>query len=290
MYKRILVPLDGSERAERALAYAQTIAARLHSEVVLLTVSAPDASLELPLRAYLEKKTGELASSGVEASPLLMQGDAAGEILNLAETNYVDLIIISAHGGSGATRWALGNVASKVLQKSRVATIVTRSSGTDVIPVEQELGSILVMLDGSRFAEAIIPHVESLAQAMDSEISLLRVIEPITLPRLAAYSQWVDWAKYEKDLAAEAESDAKLYLSNMELALEAKGLKVSAAWLSGKPAQAILEYAADRSAGLMALSTHGFSGIARWAYGSVASRVIEGSSRSLLLVRPTADA
>jgi nucleotide-binding universal stress UspA family protein len=76
----------------------------------------------------------------------------------------------------------------------------------------------------------------------------------------------------------------------MELALQAKGLKVSAAWLWGKPAQSILEYAADRSAGLIALSTHGFSGIARWAYGSVASRVIEGSPRSLLLVRPPADA
>ncbi|MBE0431482.1 MAG: universal stress protein [Dehalococcoidia bacterium] len=286
MYKRILVPLDGSELAERALAYARAIAVRSHSEVVLLTVSAPDDTLELPLRAYLEKQTGELSSSGVEASPLIVQGDAAEEILNLAETNYVDLIIISAHGRSGATRWNLGNIASKVLQKSPIPTILIRSSGADAVPIEKELGSILVTLDGSRFAEAVIPYAVGLAEAMDSEIALLRIIEPVTLPRLAGYGQWVDWDKYERDLSAQAQSEARIYLDNVELGLQARGLKVSSTSLSGKPAQAILQYAEDRSVGLIALSTHGFSGIARWAYGSVASRIIEGSPRPVLLVRP----
>jgi nucleotide-binding universal stress UspA family protein len=287
MYERILVPLDGSELAEGALPYAEGIATRLGSEVILLTVSAPGDCLERPLGAYLEKKAGELLSSGVAASPLVVEGDAASEILNLAEQNHVGLIIISTHGRSGISRWALGNIANKVLRASHIPTLLIKSSGSETVSAGKALGSILVPLDGSQFAEAIIPYVEGLAQVMDSEVTLLRVIEPVRLPHLAGYGQWVDWEKYEKDLLAEAEKEANRYLDSQERALRDKGVKVSAISLLGKPAETILQYADDNSCSLIALSTHGFSGMTKWAYGSVASRIIEGSSEPVLLVRPS---
>ena len=287
MYERILVPLDGSELAERALPYAEGIALRLHSEVILLTVSALGDCLERLLRAYLENKAGELLSSGVKASPLVVEGDTANEILNLAEKNHVDLIIISTHGRSGISRWALGNVANKVLRASHIPTLLIKSSELETVSAGKVLGNILVPLDGSQFAEAIIPYVEGLAQGMDSEVALLRVIEPIKLPNLAAYGQWVDCEKYEKSLLTEAEKEAKRYLSNQECALQDKGVKVSSISLLGKPTQTILQYAEDNFFSLIALSTHGFSGITKWAYGSVASNIIEGSTKPVLLVRPS---
>jgi len=288
MYERILVPLDGSELAERALTYAGAIAKRLKSEIVLLTVCAPGGCLERPLTAYLEKKADELVSLGAKASPLVVEGDAAEEILNLAEANYVGLIVVSTHGFSGISRWAMGNVANKVLQKSHTPTLVVKAGESEGVSGENGLGSILVSLDGSHFAEAIIPYVEGLARGMDSEAALVTVVEPVKLPRMESYGHWVDFDKYEEDLANEAEAKAKRYLDGQEVALREKGVRVSSTVLSGRPAESILQYAEDTSVGIIALSTHGYSGITRWAYGSVAFKIVECSSTPVLLVRPQA--
>ena len=192
MYERILVPLDGSELAERALSYAGAIAKRLKSEIVLLTVCAPGGDLERPLRAYLEKQAEELVSMGAKASAVVMEGDAAEEILSLAEANYAGLIVVCAHGLGGSSRWAMGNVASKVLQKSQTPTLLVKPGGPKPALDENGLGSILVSLDGSHFAEAIIPYVEVLVRGMDSEVSLVTVVDPVKLPRLESYGHWVD--------------------------------------------------------------------------------------------------
>jgi nucleotide-binding universal stress UspA family protein len=286
MYERILVPLDGSELAEGAIPYAEAIATKSGGEVLLFTVCTPGDCLERPLRAYLDKKRDQFSSSGVRASSLVATGDVATEILDSAERNAVSLIIISTHGYSGVSRWALGNVANKVLRSSRIPTLLVRASEGATAPVMENLRTILVPLDGSIFAEAIVPYAETLALSMDSNVVLLRIVEPVKLPRLDSYGHWLDLEKYEKDLQAEAESKARLYLSEKEIALRQTGVRVSSIYLLGYPAQTILEYAEAQPAGLTALSTHGFSGVTRWAYGSVASRIVEGSSRPVLVVRP----
>lgn len=286
MYERILVPLDGSELAERALPYAEGIAKRMRSEVVLITVCASCDGLGRSLKVYVDKKAEELSSSGVRAHSLLVQGDAASEILNSAEKSCIGLIIISTHGRTGVSRWALGSVANKVVQGSHIPTLLIKSSESETASADKELRSILVSLDGSHFAEAIIPYVEVLAQGMDSEVALLRVVEPVKLPRLHLYGHGGDLEEYEKEISAEAEREAKRYLSEQERALQGKGVKVTSTSLPGNPPQTILQYADHNSVSLIALSTHGFSGITRWAYGSVASRVIESSSKPVLLVRP----
>ena len=71
-----------------------------------------------------------------------------------------------------------------------------------------------------------------------------------------------------------------------ESALKAEGVKVSSALLQGKSAETILQYAEDNSVSVIALATHGFSGVAKWIYGSVASKIVMGSSRPILIVRP----
>lgn len=82
--QRTLVPLDGSELREGALSYAEGVAIGLPSEVILLTVCAEADWLERLLRAYLEEKAGQLLSLGIKASPSVVQGDAAKEILDFA--------------------------------------------------------------------------------------------------------------------------------------------------------------------------------------------------------------
>ena len=286
MYERILVPLDGSELAEGALPYVEEVAARLNSEVILFTVCVAGDCLERPMRAYLEKKAGELESLEIKASLLVAEGNVANEILDFAEKNNIGLIIISTHGRSGISRWALGSIANKVMQGSRIPILLIRSSKPEAVLAEKELQNILVPLDGSRFAEGVIPYVEGLAGGMNSEVTLLRVIEPIEHPSFARHAVEFDEGKYVKALMSTAERKAKRYLSKIERALRDEDVEVSSALLVGKPTQTILQYADDNSVSLIALATHGFSGITRWAYGSVASKIIEGSSMPILLVRP----
>jgi len=286
MYERILVPLDGSELAEGALPYVEGLAGRLHSEVILFTVRVPGDWLELPLRAYLEKRAGDLQSLGIKASPLVVQGNAANEILDFAEKNDINLIIISTHGHTGPSIWPLGSITNKVLQKSRIPILLIRSRELEAVFREKELRKILVPLDGSQFAEGIVPYVEGLTKGMDNEVILIRIIERVQIPDVVRYTAGFDEKRYEKELTARAEREAKRYLSKKESALRNKGVKVSSTSLLGMPAQTILQYAEDNSVSLIALSTHGFSGITKWAYGSVASKIIESSSKPVLLVRP----
>jgi len=283
MYEKILVPLDGSELAEQAIPYVEQMAQRLRSEVILITVCLPGEPLERALTEYVERRAEKIQSLGVKTRSLCIEGEPATSIINFAEKNKVGLIVISTHGKTGVSHWPLGSIASKVVQGSHMPVFLVRSSHPGKTPADKELRNILVTLDSSRFSEAIIPYVEKLAKSMNSEVTLLRVIESAKLPQLAAYR---DREKYEKEFMAKMEREAERYLDKKKTALAGKRIKVNSAFLTGKPVETILQYSEEKSFNLVALTTHGFSGITKWAYGSVASKIIEGSPKPVLLVRP----
>ena len=282
MYEKIVVPLDGSELAEQAIPYAVMMAKEFQSEVILLTTSEPEGRFEHPLQAYMEKQTKALKSLKITAGFVCLHGNPAAEILKFAEDNGINLIVISTHGCTGDRCWPLGSIANKVVQRSSIPTLLIRPS-QPVEHIEKNLRKILLALDGSPVAEKIMPYVESLAKRMGSEVILFRAIEPISMPFEASYRYRKE---YEEAFVANAEKESKAYLSEHEGKLRDKGLKVISAVMKGKPDHAILQYAEDHSVSLIALTTHGFSGIAKWAYGSVAARIIEGSTKPILLMRP----
>lgn len=281
MYRTLLVPLDGSELAEQALPYVLKIAQSFESEVVLLTVCPPGDPLKHVLAEYLEKKAEGFRASRIKVRTLCIEGEPASSILSFATENKVDLIVISTHGKGGLSRWALGSIATKVVQRSHIPVFLVRSSERAEATVR--LGRVLATLDGSQFAEAILPHAEAFARAMAGEVVLLQVIEPMKAPPLVVYE---DWAKVEKDLMDKLQREAERYLNRKRALLVERGVKVTTKLLQGKPAETILEFVGESDIDLVALTTHGFSGITRWAYGSVASRVVEASSKPVLLVRP----
>ena len=282
MFEKILVPLDGSELAEGALPYVEEIARSFSSEVILLTAYLSGERVEHLLGAYMAKKVQDLQTLGVKARSVILQGDAATQILDFAKKNKIGLIIISTHGCSGCGRWPLGNIANKVMRESLIPTILVRSDQLGDVGADKELKKILVSLDGSRFAEVVIPHVEGLAKKMNSEVVLVMAIEAVKLPYIAAYR---DREEMEKNYTTKAKREAERYLNKKEMSLSNKGLKVSSVPLEGKPTPTILQYGEDNSFNLIALTTHGFSGVTKWAYGSVASHIIESSSKPLLVLR-----
>ncbi len=150
--------------------------------------------------------------------------------------------------------------------------------------------TILVPLDGSELAESVFPHVETLARqtsAWPADVVLIRVCEPARMVMAGYGSDAIGQAAIIADQAAAVvREDAEKYLDEVEKRLRASGLKVRTELLMGDPAEEILEYAANNPVDLIAMATHGRSGISRWAYGSVASKVLRGIDTPLLLVTP----
>ena len=288
MYERILVPLDGSGRAEHALPYAAWLAKRLNSTITLMTACPVNDPVIRPLTVYLEKQAEELQKTGLDVNCSTVIGDIAEEILELSEKNRIGLIAMTSRGASGTTRWSLGGVALKVVLHSNTPILLVRTAERHAARLEEGVRSILVPLDGSPVAESILPHIEDLARATGLEVILLQVTVPIGYPSVGR--EVAEAEKHEKDvkkLNEAREAATQFYLSEREKELTSKGVKVKTVSLTGKPAsEMILKYIEDNPIGLTALATHGFSGISKWAFGSVAIDILEGSTRPLLLLRP----
>jgi len=146
MYKKILVPLDGSAFSEFSLDHVKTIARGCGvEEVVLFRVIVPipglvDFANELyesaeqrtasEAKKYLEWASAKLNEEGIQNTIHIVKGDAAHEILEYASQNNIDLIILTTHGSSAMVRWFLGSVADKVVRHSSSAVLLVSPHGT----------------------------------------------------------------------------------------------------------------------------------------------------------------
>lgn len=314
MYRRMLVPLDGSELSEVVLPYAKGLAGRLDLDVVLLYVQSPGEDETVPLyRAYIEhraeivKRQAEGVQQGTGAGPEckavevrgeLAAGYPAEEILRFADENDISLILMATHGRSGIRRWVMGSVADKVLHASNVPVWLVRAGVTEKIAYDTwSMRTILVPLDGSELAEAVLPHVEALAKQRGTEpvdVVLLRVCEPTALgyyppsARFETTSGAVHMTpqEYVRRETAKQKALTEQYLAGAERRLKDAGLSVRSEVRVGDAAEQIVDYANTTPFNLIVMSTHARSGLSRWAYGSVATKVLQRASSPIFLVRP----
>jgi nucleotide-binding universal stress UspA family protein len=133
---------------------------------------------------------------------------------------------------------------------------------------------ILVPLDGSECAENVLPKVEKLATELKASLALLRVAMTHTFPG-------TDPTEAEVKVVREAED----YLVKVEESLKAKGFKVDSHVRYGNDAEEILEHASQKDIDMIAMTTHGRSGVKRFLLGSVAEKVLRYSSKPIFLVR-----
>ena len=282
-------PLDGSELAERAIPYTKNLAKTRGSEVILFTVSiAFVEQLDRPMKAYLELNAKELQSQGIKASTAIAYGDVADEIIGFAEKNNIDLIIISTHGYSGIKRWVLGSVARKVLYGTCAHVLLIKSKTPKVSEVE--LKRLLLPLDGSPFSEAPIPFVEELTKVTETEIILTVVSEPPLVPSYGDRPINPTWEKYRDTLWAEMQQQASEYIGKIKTRLEKRRVKVKSQVITGelgKVAESIMKAAQKENVDLIAMATHGRTGVSRWVYGGITNRIVEQSLQPVLLIRPS---
>jgi len=306
MYKRMLVPLDGSALAEVVFGYAQELAGRLDLDLILLHVCRPREHDLLPMhRAYIEhaadilrhqsvevqqKTRAKRSGKAVEVRGEVVKGYPADEILSYADKNNVDLILLASHGHSGIKRWALGGVADKVLRASKVPIWLARAAIPEAIVHDKwPKRTMLVPLDGSQHAESVLPHVEALAKQRGSElveVVLLRVCESPTnfLSYSSALCMPLDWDVEKETVLAKRECEQ--YLDGVQKHLKDVGLRVRSEVLLGRPIDEIIDYTDRNPFNLIVLATHGRSGITRWPYGQFAVQVLQRSTSPVFLVRP----
>jgi nucleotide-binding universal stress UspA family protein len=139
---------------------------------------------------------------------------------------------------------------------------------------------ILVPLDGSPVAEAVLPQAQMLAECSGGEIILLSVI---VHPH---YDYYIPDPALAATVHNTEHEESKAYLERMAAQLSAKGTPVRTELCEGRVAESILDYADSMQADLIAMSTHGRSGVGRWILGSVAEKVMRGAKVPILLVRP----
>lgn len=299
MFKRILVPLDGSELSERALPPALKIGELEGSLVMLMRVPVAEVSMvpevagfgSYSLRNLTEAVEAarheakeyvmrlSLASTrgNVEVEGLTVEGDAADAILTTAHEKHADLIVMSTHGYSGLTRWVMGSVTERVIAHAPCPVLVIRA--------DKPVTRMLIPLDGSELAErAMLPGLE-IASAFGAEVEFFRAVLPVPMENIN------ELEKAERGLGTQLQDSwldsAADYLKLQVDIAARRGVKAKAVVRTGPAASTLLDYADAMEIDAVAMATHGRTGLQKWLYGSVTEKVLRaGHTHAMLIVRP----
>jgi nucleotide-binding universal stress UspA family protein len=287
MFRSILVPLDGSAFGEHALPLPLSIARRAGCGVQLVHVHAPEDPPEAVTAqtAYVEGVAGKLAAAGVAAVPALMVGETVSELREYAWSSAVDLVVMTTHGRGPLSRFWLGSVADALVRELATSLLLVRpSEGPVDLTAEVRLGHLLMPLDGSAHAEAILGPALQLGEAMKSAYTLLQVVSP--MPVLGYDVFGYDPAGANDALVDQMRVREVGYLDGVAARLRGRGLHVRpVVAVSLSAAGAILAEAGTGGHDVIALETHGRHGTARVLLGSVADKVVRGAVVPVLVHR-----
>ncbi|MEP7356215.1 MAG: universal stress protein [Anaerolineales bacterium] len=293
MFKKILIPLDGSDLSARAVPVAYALAGPDTQLALLRSVEPVRAgTAENIYRAELlwpdEAQQPDQAAASylkmVRASvpadlrvdSYVTEGDAAGAIVDTARDIQADLIVMSSHGYSGLTRWMLGSVAERVLRAAPCSVLMVRGT--------PRFKHVLVTLDGSLLAEQALAPALCVAAAFHSQITLLRAVSSISaeaMHRLDEKEMGLGEQLVQGQLA-----DAEAYLCRLAAANGAARRAYKVAVPSDHAADAIAYYAGAHDVDLIVMATHGHTGLQRWMLGSVTEKVTRANGWSMLVTRP----
>jgi nucleotide-binding universal stress UspA family protein len=297
MYTRLLIPMDGSKTAEAVLPYGRALARSLEIPVELLGVV--DTSV-LDNRVFGGSEDSEaIIAASIRSSEGYLKRIAktfpADKLSCTVETGQPEDVIIekagsdatltamATHGRSGINRLLMGSVAEKVLRSATNPLILIRASEEADSEGLAALKSVVVPLDGSELAETVLSPVVQLANALKLEVILLRAYEvPMNTYAGMEDSYPVD---YERIIGA-LKDEAKIYLESKVGELKRNGIeKVSFAISEGSGASEIVALGRRTPDNLIAMCTHGRSGIKRWVLGSVTEKVVRLCDDPVLIVR-----
>jgi len=285
MIERIVVPLDGSVTAEAVLPQIRRILHRADSELVLVRAVVPapsensillaDASTQAA-REYLYGVQERLDRQGVRVESEVRVGSPTGVILDVVDDRKATMVALATHGATGLRRLLMGSVAEALLRKSKVPVLAVRPFWTtDETPAPdaeiRPIRNLLLPVDGSDLSALVIPAALEFAGLFEGRAVLLRVLDP----------------KKTTDEAAERK-EAEEHLQGLAREFDRKGIETLLLVEKGDPVDEILKTARFHGADLIAMTTHGRSGLGRLVTGSVTEEVLRRATTPLLVVRAEA--
>jgi len=233
MYKRILVPLDGSARAERAIPVAVRIARALGGSIILLRVAtapvdtgkysstsgyveeAADTDLA-GAASYLENIAGSDQLAGIKTEIKTFIGAVAPAILSASQSFHANIIVMCSHGYTGFKRWTLGSVADKVTRHSPIPVFVLREGGPMPATAEHQTVRALVAVDGSSLSETVFEPAAYLAAALaeaTSQQGALHLLRVVDLP--ASGGKFKSDAHIDTGLKEQVKHEDEAYLATL---------------------------------------------------------------------------
>ena len=290
----IIVPLDGSQVAEEALAPARRIAASTQAHLVLVQgvqftvashqheVSAHAAVTEA--QHYLRIVADRLERDGLSVRTEVLPSSAEQAILFAAQVHHADLIVISTHGRSAIRHVFAGSVAEAVLRHAECPVLITHP-GHKPAAEEHAAQRILVPLDGSPLSEAALAFLESERLAAGAHVILLRVVERPALSGapLVTGQATDEFFAYADEQVAKNRESAEQYLAALgERYLQ--GVEWEKRAIVGYAVEDIVHWAKELQADLIVMASEGRHGFERLLYGSVASRVLRHAPMPVLVV------
>jgi nucleotide-binding universal stress UspA family protein len=306
MFSNLLVPLDGSPFSEHALPFACGIAQRsgaglhlahvhvLNDPIYIEGMPVVDAELhslgrehERAYLAHIRDRLSATAKLSITCANLDSDGSVAGTLARYAETSAIDLVVMTTHGRGGLARAWLGSVADALVRCSPIPLLLLRpgKSAPDMAMAQApQFKRILIPLDGSALSEQILGPALELGGLVQAEYILVRVVEPFVL---VGYAPLAQASRLDMQLTQEQLVGARHDLERVAERLRAEGRTIhTRALLAEQPAVAILDEARRQEADLIAITTHGRSGLARLFLGSVADKVLRGAVLPVLIARP----
>ena len=288
----ILVPLDGSGFAEQALPHAEALCLAYNARLLLLSVpQARQLIRALPIYGklpepgtaewkvqedYLQGVAERVKAMGIQVDALVRAGLVTNAINDLVEERGVDMVVLSTRGRSGLQRMVLGSVATQVIQGVTRPVLIIRPID-EVMPPLPEFKKMLVTLDGSEFAERVLPYVRA-STSFESVVLLLSVPQ---VPRAERYGAVVEEIQ---ELREQAEQEAGEYLESVAAALQEDGIETHVLVCGSRPADTIISVANDEDVDVLMLATHGHGELDRLFLGSVADRIVQNTRCPVFLV------
>jgi nucleotide-binding universal stress UspA family protein len=205
----------------------------------------------------------------------IREGEVAGEVVDAAREAQAGLIVMASHGNSGVRRWLLGSVAEKVLNAAPCPVWVVR----EPVPPQH----LLITLDGSPLAEAALPPAFAIARCFGAQVTLLRVVSEMSVVGANTLDD-LERGLGQRFLDEMVES-AAVYLNQIARQFSDELLEPEIAVRSGPAAETILNFANRHDIDLVAMATHGHTGLKRWIYGSVMHKVLDQLPTSMLITR-----
>lgn len=294
MFKRLLVPLDGSRLAETTLPIVERLATIENAPVSLLHVIERGAPASVhgdrhlttvqEATAYLSSIAAKLQSAGIqtgEHTHEVPQGNIARSIADHAEEEHADLIALCTHGHHRVKELVFGTIAQQVLRCGTTPVLLAR-------PAEESLPSpfaprtVLVPLNGTAAAEVALAPAQHLARALHAGLHLVMVVPTVGTERRPAATLL---PRTSQAILQLEEQDAEGYLEQVAATLRAPDLPVTTDVHRGAAAPTLADETAVHDAGLVVVATHGHRGLEAIFAGSVTAALLARIQAPVLLLR-----